>query len=299
MHFTGQLRDGPLNLDQFPARNYAGVFGHWHTPDPAGLAAADPGNPQTWNRYAYVANNPLSNTDPLGLEIESCWGFDCGGVGGGGGCMGFTDGAGYPGENCGPYTVYLPVGPGGGGGGGGGSAPRPPSPPPGGGGNHGPWPGNQTTGLPQLPTQPLSLGDLMSFTPGAVTPDEIGLGTTICVVQPEVCVAGIITIGVIVYAPQIVSAIQQTISQSQTQAAPSTTTNNSQPCVPPAGTKCYETQSGHTHNGWGPHSHIWTRNQVPSTGKCFWNRGGGTQGTTQFPPAGMQSCSTYSTWPNN
>ncbi len=36
-------------------------------PDPAGLAAVDLTNPQTWNRYAYVANNPLSTVDPLGM----------------------------------------------------------------------------------------------------------------------------------------------------------------------------------------------------------------------------------------
>ena len=39
-------------------------------PDPPGLAAVDLTNPQTWNRYAYVANNPLSNIDFLGLACK-------------------------------------------------------------------------------------------------------------------------------------------------------------------------------------------------------------------------------------
>lgn len=76
-------------------------------------------------------------------------------------------------------------------------------------------------------------------------------------------------------------------------------TTTFQPCIPPAGTQCYEMHKGHTHNGWDPHYRIWTRNQVPSIGKCYWNEGHGTRGTTELPPAGMQECSTYSTWPNN
>ena len=46
-------------------------MGRWMTPDPAGLAAVDPGNPQSWNRYAYVLNNPMSYVDASGLSCEN------------------------------------------------------------------------------------------------------------------------------------------------------------------------------------------------------------------------------------
>ena len=53
----------------FPMREYSPSQGRWWTPDPAGLAAVDPSNPQSWNRYAYVNGMPLSATDPLGLLV--------------------------------------------------------------------------------------------------------------------------------------------------------------------------------------------------------------------------------------
>ncbi len=69
-NFTGMMQDtGGLGggLYDFPFREYSTV-GRWISPDPAGLGSVDPTNPQTWNRYAYVMNNPLSNVDPLGLQ---------------------------------------------------------------------------------------------------------------------------------------------------------------------------------------------------------------------------------------
>jgi RHS repeat-associated protein len=48
-------------------REYNTTQGRWIKPDPAGLQAVDPTNPQTWNRYVYALNNPLSNIDPTGL----------------------------------------------------------------------------------------------------------------------------------------------------------------------------------------------------------------------------------------
>jgi RHS repeat-associated protein len=67
--FTGQLDDGNDNptMYYFQERQYPSSQGRWLSPDPVGLAAVDRRNPQSWNRYAYVLNSPLSNTDPLGL----------------------------------------------------------------------------------------------------------------------------------------------------------------------------------------------------------------------------------------
>jgi RHS repeat-associated protein len=70
LDFTGQTQDTTSTvggLYDFLFREYAGRQGRWISPDPAGLAAVDIANPQTWNRYAYVGNNPCSGTDPLGL----------------------------------------------------------------------------------------------------------------------------------------------------------------------------------------------------------------------------------------
>jgi RHS repeat-associated protein len=58
------------------ARKQHPAQGRWISPDPAGRTAVDPANPQTWNRYTYVANSPLSLTDPTGLGdpggVPSC-----------------------------------------------------------------------------------------------------------------------------------------------------------------------------------------------------------------------------------
>lgn len=65
--FTGQNQDTTAGLYDFLFREYDPYQSRWTQPDPAGLAVVDSTNPQSWNRYAYVANNPLSFIDPLGL----------------------------------------------------------------------------------------------------------------------------------------------------------------------------------------------------------------------------------------
>lgn len=65
--FTGQNQDTASNLYDFLYREHSSIQGRWISPDPAGLAAASVTDPQSWNRYAYVRNRPLSFVDPLGL----------------------------------------------------------------------------------------------------------------------------------------------------------------------------------------------------------------------------------------
>ena len=71
LHFTGQWHDWESNTDHFWFRQFTPTQGRWMTPDPAGMAAVDPGIPQSWNRYAYVMNSPINYVDPLGLDCEN------------------------------------------------------------------------------------------------------------------------------------------------------------------------------------------------------------------------------------
>lgn len=66
--FTGKERDSESGLDNLGARYYSVLdAGRSMSPDPAN-AGANPANPQSWNLYSYVTNNPLSLVDPSGLS---------------------------------------------------------------------------------------------------------------------------------------------------------------------------------------------------------------------------------------
>ena len=64
---TDLERDGESGLDHAWFRQYSSPQARWLSPDPAGLAAEDPASPQSWNRYAYVENEPTDFIDPSGL----------------------------------------------------------------------------------------------------------------------------------------------------------------------------------------------------------------------------------------
>ncbi len=107
--FTGQQQWTATGLDDFLFRRYHPVQGRWISPDPAGLAAVDITNPQTWNRYAYVANKPLNAVDPPGLDM--CLDGIClSGIGGGGGWGGMFGGLSGSGGGVvtATYTVTEP-----------------------------------------------------------------------------------------------------------------------------------------------------------------------------------------------
>ncbi|WP_073660839.1 RHS repeat domain-containing protein, partial [Pseudomonas aeruginosa] len=65
-------------------------------------------------------------------------------------------------------------------------------------------------------------------------------------------------------------------------------------CDPPAGTQCYEYNTGHKHKGMDPHYHIWQMNKSPNG--CFWNKKRGLADTHPVQPSGLSSCSSYSSW---
>jgi RHS repeat-associated protein len=71
--FTGLERDTHTGLDLAEYRQYSSTLGRWASPDPYN-GSMDFGNPQSFNRYAYVNNRPLSAIDPSGLVPNRCGG---------------------------------------------------------------------------------------------------------------------------------------------------------------------------------------------------------------------------------
>ena len=64
--FTGKERDTESGNDYFGARYYSSAMGRWMSPDPSNLGV-DIYLPQTWNRYNYAVNNPLTVADRNGM----------------------------------------------------------------------------------------------------------------------------------------------------------------------------------------------------------------------------------------
>jgi RHS repeat-associated protein len=82
MKFTGHERDddpagGGGQLDYMHARYYAPIVTRFMSFDPTWESAED-ANPQSWNRYAYVMNNPMNFSDPTGkcADVMTCVGLN-------------------------------------------------------------------------------------------------------------------------------------------------------------------------------------------------------------------------------
>ncbi len=67
IQFTGQVRDTDttFSLDYFGARYLSGTMGRFTSAD-GPFNDQDPSDPQSWNMYSYVRNNPLTSVDPDG-----------------------------------------------------------------------------------------------------------------------------------------------------------------------------------------------------------------------------------------
>jgi RHS repeat-associated protein len=64
---TGKERDNETGLDYFGARYLSAAQGRWTSPDEP-FADQHPADPQSWNLYGYVRNNPLISVDPQGRQ---------------------------------------------------------------------------------------------------------------------------------------------------------------------------------------------------------------------------------------
>ena len=70
MHYTGLQLDPESNMSHALNRELNMNLGRWITADPAGKGPVKLDDPQTWNLYAYVRNDPMTLTDPSGLAPD-------------------------------------------------------------------------------------------------------------------------------------------------------------------------------------------------------------------------------------
>ena len=68
LEFTGKERDSESGLDYFGARYFSGAQGRFTSADPISATPVHIIDPQRWNMYAYVRNNPLVYIDPDGRD---------------------------------------------------------------------------------------------------------------------------------------------------------------------------------------------------------------------------------------
>jgi RHS repeat-associated protein len=68
--FTGKERDTESGNDYFGARYYGSSMGRFVSPDDG--VDQDPEDPQSWNLYSYVRNNPLGSVDADGRQVTVC-----------------------------------------------------------------------------------------------------------------------------------------------------------------------------------------------------------------------------------
>ena len=69
-HFTGKERDTESGNDYFGARYYGSSMGRMSSPDDG--IDQDFDDPQSWNLYSYVRNNPLNRVDADGRLVTIC-----------------------------------------------------------------------------------------------------------------------------------------------------------------------------------------------------------------------------------
>jgi len=161
-HFAQLDYDSETITGHAQFRQYNGTQGRWMRPDPY-YGSYRLGNPQSFNRYAYVLNNPLAMVDPLGLDVIC---YDTPDTDNPDGSYGVTGGT----------TVCFDDGSGGGGGdsGGGGGGPSAKAP-----SNATPW--YKSCTAKALGSGALSIGvDALGFIPGEKDVQaavEIGSGT--------------------------------------------------------------------------------------------------------------------------